>query len=329
MQALSCGYYLFFLSVLLALWLLWFALGRWSAEGTRRSRPLRSPSAALLIAPILRGYQAILQRHLRLQPLDRRDPLLQRRRRGAAAGAAKICCCGAGCTSSSGRSRRSSRASPSCCSPRSRSSARGRSRVPGRMNRGACATCALALAGAPRRAAGRRAAIPIAYGTWRLTHRRRPVALDRSADKPLTLALTAAAGADGVAAARARGVPRPLAAGLLSPGRLRDVGLRARARSDDHRSARALPGAVRLADAAARLRRTARAGPLLDDGAGVPERRGGARREPVGRTRTRGSSSTIAAAGLLLDGWPRSSSCSRRRRPRPAPPVWRPGSTFP
>ena len=29
MQALSCGYFLFFLSVLLVLWVLWFAVGRW------------------------------------------------------------------------------------------------------------------------------------------------------------------------------------------------------------------------------------------------------------------------------------------------------------
>lgn len=60
LQALSCGYYLFFLSVLLALWLLWFAAGRWSL---RQSAVIGAAFAiaALLLWPFLHGYQAILQ----------------------------------------------------------------------------------------------------------------------------------------------------------------------------------------------------------------------------------------------------------------------------
>jgi hypothetical protein len=60
MQALSCGYYMFFLSVLLALWMLWFALGRWSLKALARMAAAFGV-AALLIAPILRDYQVILR----------------------------------------------------------------------------------------------------------------------------------------------------------------------------------------------------------------------------------------------------------------------------
>jgi len=59
MQALSCGYYLLFLSVVLAVWFAWFAIGRW---------PLRKLGLLaafwvlplLIVAPILLGYQRIL-----------------------------------------------------------------------------------------------------------------------------------------------------------------------------------------------------------------------------------------------------------------------------
>jgi len=60
MQALSCGYYMFFLSVLLALWMLWFAPGRWSLR-TIGGAALAFGVAALLLAPILLDYQAILR----------------------------------------------------------------------------------------------------------------------------------------------------------------------------------------------------------------------------------------------------------------------------
>lgn len=59
LQALSCGYYLFFLSVLGALWFLWFAVGRWPV---RRLAILAAAFAAgaLVLAPFLRGYQFVL-----------------------------------------------------------------------------------------------------------------------------------------------------------------------------------------------------------------------------------------------------------------------------
>ena len=60
MQALSCGYYMFFLSVLLALWMLWFAAGRWTVAMLGRSA-LAFAAALLLLAPVLQGYQSILR----------------------------------------------------------------------------------------------------------------------------------------------------------------------------------------------------------------------------------------------------------------------------
>ena len=55
MQALTCGYYLFYLSVLVALWLLWFAVGR---EPWRRlGRVVFAwAAAALVMTPVLYGY---------------------------------------------------------------------------------------------------------------------------------------------------------------------------------------------------------------------------------------------------------------------------------
>jgi hypothetical protein len=60
LQALSCGYYMFFLGVLVGLWFLWFAVGRW---------PIRQFAVAaaafgvgvLLLAPFLWGYQSVLR----------------------------------------------------------------------------------------------------------------------------------------------------------------------------------------------------------------------------------------------------------------------------
>jgi hypothetical protein len=60
MQALSCGYYMFFLSVLLALWVLWFAAGRWPLR-TLAGAAAAFGVAALLLAPVLRDYQIILR----------------------------------------------------------------------------------------------------------------------------------------------------------------------------------------------------------------------------------------------------------------------------
>lgn len=58
MQALTCGYYFFYLSVLITLWLAWFALGRrpWSDL----ARVLGAWAAAVaLMAPVLYGYWRI------------------------------------------------------------------------------------------------------------------------------------------------------------------------------------------------------------------------------------------------------------------------------
>jgi hypothetical protein len=55
MQALTCGYYLFYLSVLIGLWLLWFASGR--EHWTRVVRvTIAWGVAAALMAPLLYGY---------------------------------------------------------------------------------------------------------------------------------------------------------------------------------------------------------------------------------------------------------------------------------
>ena len=60
MQGLSNGYYLFFLTVLLALWLAWFALGRWSIAQFARAGGFFA-AGAIVLAPVLFGYKRILQ----------------------------------------------------------------------------------------------------------------------------------------------------------------------------------------------------------------------------------------------------------------------------
>jgi hypothetical protein len=60
LQALSCGYYLLFLAVLVGLWFLWFAVGRWPARQIAVAAAAFA-GGALLLAPFLRGYQAILR----------------------------------------------------------------------------------------------------------------------------------------------------------------------------------------------------------------------------------------------------------------------------
>ena len=70
MQALTNGYYLFFLSVLLALWFAWFALGRWSI-----AQALRLAGFFAVAATAARAVPSRLPAHsrrdLRIQPLDR------------------------------------------------------------------------------------------------------------------------------------------------------------------------------------------------------------------------------------------------------------------
>lgn len=60
MQALASGYYMFFLATLLALWLLWFAVGRWTVR-MWISAALAFGVSAALVLPFLLGYRAILQ----------------------------------------------------------------------------------------------------------------------------------------------------------------------------------------------------------------------------------------------------------------------------
>jgi len=60
MQALSSGYYMFFLAVLLALWMIWFAAGRWTLRMFTIAA-VAFGAAALLMIPVLHGYQQILQ----------------------------------------------------------------------------------------------------------------------------------------------------------------------------------------------------------------------------------------------------------------------------
>ncbi len=55
MQALACGYYLFYLSVLIGLWLLWFPAGRERWRALSRV-VLAGAVAAVLLAPVLYGY---------------------------------------------------------------------------------------------------------------------------------------------------------------------------------------------------------------------------------------------------------------------------------
>lgn len=58
MQALTCGYYFFYLSVLIVLWLLWFAVGR--ERWTHLARVLLAWAAAVaLMTPTLYGYLRI------------------------------------------------------------------------------------------------------------------------------------------------------------------------------------------------------------------------------------------------------------------------------
>lgn len=59
MQSLANGYFMFFLTVLLACWFLWFAPGRWPVAKLARIAACFA-AAALLISPVLLGYKHIL-----------------------------------------------------------------------------------------------------------------------------------------------------------------------------------------------------------------------------------------------------------------------------
>ena len=58
MQALTCGYYLFYLSVLIGLWVLWFVVGRVSWIGLLRVVAAWAVGAVAL-APVVYGYWTI------------------------------------------------------------------------------------------------------------------------------------------------------------------------------------------------------------------------------------------------------------------------------
>jgi F5/8 type C domain len=58
LQALACGYYLFFLTIFVLLWLAWFAPRRLTSRATTRLA-IAWGAAGLAIAPVLLGYRAI------------------------------------------------------------------------------------------------------------------------------------------------------------------------------------------------------------------------------------------------------------------------------
>jgi len=60
LQGLCCGYFTFFLAVLVMFWMLWFAVGRWPARRMATSAAAFG-AGALVLAPFLYGYQAILR----------------------------------------------------------------------------------------------------------------------------------------------------------------------------------------------------------------------------------------------------------------------------
>jgi hypothetical protein len=60
MQALTCGYFLFFLAALVALWLCWFAVGRWTLR-QYATVAVAFGLGAILLIPFLQGYQTILR----------------------------------------------------------------------------------------------------------------------------------------------------------------------------------------------------------------------------------------------------------------------------
>jgi hypothetical protein len=60
LQALSCGYYLLFLAVLIGLWFLWFAVGRWPVRQFAIAAGAFA-AGGVLLAPFLWGYQSILR----------------------------------------------------------------------------------------------------------------------------------------------------------------------------------------------------------------------------------------------------------------------------
>src|SRR5262249_30549184 len=60
LQGLCCGYFALFLAVLVGLWFLWFAVGRWPVQRLAVAASAFA-AGALVLSPFMRGYQVILQ----------------------------------------------------------------------------------------------------------------------------------------------------------------------------------------------------------------------------------------------------------------------------
>lgn len=69
MQALACGYYLFFLTVLIGLWVLWFAFRPGGLKDVLKISGALA-AAALLMSPVLYGYWSISRAHNLRRSLD-------------------------------------------------------------------------------------------------------------------------------------------------------------------------------------------------------------------------------------------------------------------
>src|SRR5262249_21034024 len=60
LQGLCCGYFALFLAVLVGLWFLWFAVGRWPVQRLAVGASAFA-AGALVLSPFMRGYQVILR----------------------------------------------------------------------------------------------------------------------------------------------------------------------------------------------------------------------------------------------------------------------------
>lgn len=313
MQALTCGYYMFFLSVLVALWMLWFAPGRWSRRALGGAA-LAFGAAAILMAPILMAYQSILRdsygfsrslAEIRIFSADvasllaaSEDLLLwrwlhviQRPESTLFPGAAMVCLVAYAIYST-----RPFRVS-------------GESRRMGTV-RTALAVALIVLTIAT--------AIPLAYGAWRLTIGGIRLLSIGRADKPLTLALIAAL-ALMASLPRVRAAFRtrsPLAFYLLAAFAMWVFALGPDPTVMDRRALYQAPyGQLMRLPGFDGLRVPARfwmmALACLSVVAALAVNRVTARRRQV--------VVAIAVAGLLLDGWPRAFAVVPAPPARPAP----------
>ena len=270
LQALTSGYYFFYAMLLVAGWIAWFALRQssWS-QLAELAAALAAP--VLAIAPVLWRYRdgarrarvgtirlrgrAAERRHRRL----RRDAVVPRLLEPADRAGQS----GGGALSGPHRDRRG-RCWRSDCEPMRRRC---------RRSGGGSAWPASAWPSSrPPSRWRRRRSGPFAY-------RLGPIRFSVSnLYKPMSVAAVFALGVAGDAAPRPRRLGPPFAVRLLRPGHAGDVAAGRRPDGAVPRRARALQGALWLADAAARLLRiAARPGPLRDAGGDDPRGRGRAR----------------------------------------------------